>query len=172
MITAEQQKWLDHLSDTDQIKVVAFDPTCEEKFIKIKETVQKLLGSKQSVLHRGASSLKISGQDEIDIYVPVAAKRFNEVVNQMKAIFDEPRSYYENKRARFVTFIEKKHIDIFVVNETDEDWLRGEKFHAYLLTHPETLDAYRLLKEKNSGQSVREFYRQKIEFINDILAKN
>jgi hypothetical protein len=147
MITAEQQKWLDHLSDSDKISVVPFDSTCEEKFLIIKKTIQHVFGSGQLVLHRGASSLKISGQDEIDIYVPVPAERFAEVVNLMKNLFGNYKSYYQSKRARFVTFEDKKHIDVFVVNETDDDWINGEKFYKYLLTHSETLESYRRLKE-------------------------
>jgi len=36
MITQEQQKWIDHLSDEKKIIIVPFDPTAEEKFQKVK----------------------------------------------------------------------------------------------------------------------------------------
>ena len=36
MLTSEQQKWVDHLSDTDTISIVPFDQTAEEKFIFVR----------------------------------------------------------------------------------------------------------------------------------------
>ena len=170
MIKEEQQKWLDHLSDTKQVAIVAWDPTCEEKFLKIKNQIQNILGKKQAVEHRGASSLKISGQDEIDIYVPVLREKYNETVNLVTQLYGEPKSNYPLKRARFTTEIDGKHIDTFVINATDEGWKNSELFHNYLLSNPKTLEEYRKLKEKFSGKSVKEYYKEKTEFINEILA--
>lgn len=72
MITKAQQEWLDHLSDTDLIKIVPYDKNSPEIFNKVKKLAIEALGDNFEVLHRGASYLEISGQDEIDIYVPVS----------------------------------------------------------------------------------------------------
>lgn len=170
MITSEQQQWLDHLSDTDTIAVVPWDPTAENKFLQIKEAVQAILGKEQVVLHRGATSLKISGQDEIDIYVPVSAGEFDETVRVISNLY-KLKSLYALKRARLVTSIDNKHIDVFVVNKDDNNWIDGEIFTNYLLNHANALEEYRKLKENASGKTVREYYTRKIEFINEILAK-
>ncbi len=45
------------------------------------------------------------------------------------------------------------------------------KFENYLKEHPQALEEYRKLKELGDGLSTREYYRRKIEFINDILEK-
>lgn len=171
MLTTEQQKWIDHLSDTDTVAVIPFDPTCEEKYIQAKNSVQNFFGKGQEVLHRGASALKISGQDEIDVYVPVPLSDFNQASEKMKTIFGDPKSFYPSKRARFVAEVAQKHVDVFVINREDANWLDSEKFHSHLLSHPTDLEAYRKLKEESAGQSVREYYRRKTEFINEILAK-
>lgn len=171
MITSEQQTWLDHLSDTETVKVIAYDQTAEKKFQQIKKIIQNLLGSQQSVIHCGASFFKISGQDEIDVYVPVPAKDFNASAGKLATLFGEPRSNYPFKRARFVTSVDKKHIDVFVINNEDKGWLDLLIFQAYLTTHPQELENYELLKEQAAGQSTREYYRQKIEYINAIIAK-
>ena len=171
MITKEQQDWLDHLNDNDEVVVVPYDSTCEEKFLQIKKQVQKLLGDQQRVEHRGASSLKISGQDEIDIYIPVAKKNYNKIVTIITELYGKPRSNYTLKRARFVTTIGGKHIDVFVINEEDHGWKDSELFHNFLLSHPDILDEYSKLKESSQGKSTQAYYTDKIKFINKILSK-
>jgi GrpB-like predicted nucleotidyltransferase (UPF0157 family) len=169
MLTSEQRIWLDHLSNTDKVSIVPFDPSCRDKFLQVKNKIQGILGKRQKVEHRGASSLKISGQDEIDVYVPVPKKRFDKAVKEISAVFGQARSLYPFKRARFATFVNQKHVDVFVVNQEDGGWKNSEAFHKYLLRHQKTLVAYRELKENAAGKSVREYYRIKIEFINRVL---
>lgn len=169
MLTPEQEKWIDHLSDTDQIKIVLFDVTAEEKFQAVKARMQTVLGSDMTVEHRGATSLGISGQDEIDVYIPVSPTGFDSTVTILKALFGEPRSYYPAKRARFVTEEAGKHIDIFPINQESSDWKNLVQFETYLSEHPEKLDEYRELKESGNRLSVREYYRRKTLFINEVL---
>ena len=171
MISEEQQIWLDHLDDTDQVKILPYDETAEEKFQKVKSDIQNFLGPEQIVEHRGASSLKISGQNEIDIYLPIIASKFDELIISITNLYGNPKSLYPLKRARFTTLVEEKRIDIFVVNSEDHSWTDLNIFHNYLLSHPAELENYRILKENLSGLSTRKYYQQKIEFINDILAR-
>lgn len=170
MITEKQQKWIDHLSATDKIKIVPFDPTAGAKFQKIKQKIQDSLGKDISVFHRGASSLGISGQDEIDIYVPEPPTQFNPLIEPLKELFGEPGSHYPLERVHFVTEIDGKHIDVFLINEECEGWINGVKFENYIRSHPEALEEYRKLKEAGNGLSGRAYYTRKIEFFNDILA--
>jgi GrpB-like predicted nucleotidyltransferase (UPF0157 family) len=171
MLTPDQEKWINHLSDTKTIKIVPFDPTCEEKYLQVKVAVQRVLGADQDVVHSGASSLGISGQDEIDIYVPVSAKDFNKGVERIKNLYGDARSFYPLKRAHFVTAITGKHIDIFVINEEDAGWKDSLLFMSFLRSHSEALETYRRFKESNAGLTMREYYRRKTEFINEILSK-
>ena len=105
-----------------------FDPTAQEKFEKIKAIIQSKLGTSVMVEHHGATSLGISGQDEIDIYLPVSPHAFNESVVLLTGLFGEPRSNYALQRARFVTSEAGKHIDVFVINKEHPTWLDGIKF--------------------------------------------
>jgi GrpB-like predicted nucleotidyltransferase (UPF0157 family) len=171
MITPEQEKWLLHLSDTDVVKIYPADPKANEKFEKIKQQIQSVLGKNINVLHKGATSLGISGQGELDIYIPVSAKDFDSMVNSVANIFDKPKSFYPLERARFITFIDNTKAEIFVINENGKDWVNSCKFENFLQKNPETLEAYKILKEKGQGLSTRTYYLRKIEFINDILAK-
>ena len=171
MLTKEQEKWIEHLSDTDKIEIVLFDPHSQAEFEGIKSLIQSKLGSTVRVEHHGASSMGISGQNEIDIYVPVPASLFDSFINKMTEIFGEPHRIYPLERARFNAGDDKKKIDVHLVNEEHDNWRNSEKFETYLKTHPEALEQYRILRENGDGLTIREYYRQKVEFINDILAK-
>lgn len=171
MITKSQKKWLDHLSDTDLIKIVPYDTKSPLIFNRVRKAVNKALGEGHKVVHRGASYLKISGQDEIDIYVPVSPADFNKTVKRLTETFSKPKSLYPLIRARFRLEGFDKHIDVFVINKEDKNWTDSEKFTNYLIKHPRIFEEYRQLKENSDGLSVRDYYTRKIEFINNILTK-
>ena len=116
MLTPDQEKWIAHISDQDAIAIVPFDPTAQQKFEAVKNRIQAVLGMDTRVEHRGATSMGISGQDEIDIYIPVPEDQFNSLVAPLTTAFGRPRSHYPLERARFVTFEDGKHIDIFLIN--------------------------------------------------------
>ncbi len=169
MLNPKQKRWVNHLSDTDKIKIIPYDPTSEEKFQMVKERVQKALGKKYHIEHRGASGMGISGQDEIDTYIPVSVEEFDSLIPKLKELFGEPGSHYPLDRVRFKTFIDGKRIDIYLINKEASSWLDGVKFENYIKSHPESLDEYRKLKEDGNGLSIREYYRRKIIFMNEIL---
>ncbi len=169
MLTPEQEKWIARLSDIKTITIVPFDITAEEKFQRVRAKIQEALGQDVRIEHHGATSLGISGQDEIDVYLPVSPARFEALVEALKSRFGEPRSFYPLKRARFVTEENGKHIDIFPINEESVDWKNLVKFETILRSDPAKLEEYRRLKESGNGLSTREYYRRKLEFINKIL---
>lgn len=171
MITEEQQKWLGHLDDTDNVCVGPWDRTAEDKYQTVKAQIQVVLSKDCRVEHRGASSLKISGQNEIDVYVPVKSTQFDSAVSVLTRIYENPRSNYHLKRARFATFVQGKHVDVFVVNEDDIDWNDSEIFHKFLLTHPNKLLEYCKLKEALAGSSTKAYYTAKTEFINEVVSE-
>ncbi|MDD2822746.1 MAG: GrpB family protein [Candidatus Daviesbacteria bacterium] len=171
MLTQDQKKWIAHLSNKDTITIVPFDPTAEQKYQKIKQKIQDILGKDIPVEHRGATSLGISGQNEIDIYIPISPAKFNSLIKPLSNIFGQPRSLYPLERVRFVTEEDGKHIDIFLINKKHNGWINGIKFENYLRVNSKKLDEYRKLKENGNGISVREYYKRKIEFINLIIKK-
>jgi GrpB-like predicted nucleotidyltransferase (UPF0157 family) len=171
MLTPAQQKWVDHLSDTDKIKIFPYDPTVEEKFQKIKFEIQSVIGTEFEILHRGASALGISGQKEIDIYIPMPAETIEELAPKMEVVFGKPKSVYVLERTKFIAKIDTTKIEIMLTNQKHQSWIDGEKHFNYLKQNPEELEQYRKLKEDGDGVSVREYYRRKIEYINEILSK-
>ena len=171
MIRPEQETWLAHLDDTNHTDIVAYDPSVLNKFERIKEGIQSVLGTKREVVHRGATSLGISGQGELDIYILVKAEEFNFLLKQLEGLFGKPGSVYPLERARFVTVIDGTKAEVFIVGEESKSWTDGNRFENYLRKHPMALSKYAELKESGRGLSTRAYYRRKIEFINSILEK-
>ncbi|MBX7046154.1 MAG: GrpB family protein [Ignavibacteria bacterium] len=171
MLTEKQEKWVQGLSIESIISIVPFDESCHEKFERLKSFIQSKLGRQQPVLHRGASNLCISGQDEIDIHIPVPAKEFDNSIILLSELFGTARGYYPLERARFNTTEEGKKIEIFLLNEESPEYIKGKKFHEYLIDNPEVLEQYRILKESGNGLTTQEYYRRKLEFMNVIYEK-
>lgn len=171
MLSKKQQTWLNHLSSEKKINILPYDPRVNEIFFKIKSKIQDNLGKDIRVKHRGASSLGISGQDEIDVYVPVPPSEFDSYIPKMSKVFGEPRSLYPLERVRFSEEIDGKKIDLFLINEEHDDWINGCKFENYLKSHPIDLERYKKLKEEMDGFTVKDYYTRKNEFINKILKK-
>lgn len=169
MITPEQQQWLDHLSDTDTVQVVPYDTNAPRKFSQIKQRLRESLGDEFEIVHRGASALGISGQGELDVYIPTLPEAFVPTIELVAKKLGRPRSVYPFQRARFVTAVERTKVEVFVINVQSQDWIDGLYFETFLKNHPTYLEDYRLLKEEAAGQSTREYYRRKLEFINDIV---
>ncbi|HOX40777.1 MAG TPA: GrpB family protein [bacterium] len=171
MLTPEQERWINHLSDDDKVIIKPFDSSAVEKFEAVKQRILSTLGDQTRVEHCGATSLGISGQDEIDIYVPALVEKFDILLPQLRSIFGEPKSLYPGERVRFTIEEKGKHIDVFLINEFSSGWIDSVKFETYLKTHPGALADYQRLKEDGNGMSTREYYRRKIHFINEILSR-
>ncbi len=169
MLTPEQEQWVNHLSDETKIKIIPFDPRAENIFNAVATRIYATIGPSTPFHHSGATSLGISGQDEIDTYIPISIENFGEYILKLTELFGQAKKIYPEDRAHFITNQDGKHVDIYLINKDAPSWTNGVIFHDYLKSHPEALERYRILKEDGSGLSVREYYRQKTEFINEIL---
>lgn len=172
-LTAKQKKWVNHLSNDNKIVIIPFDKNAEGIFQNVKKTIQKNTDIEE-VIHAGATALKISGQNEIDIFVPILNNQFKKYIKEFSKLFGSPKSMYEGDRARFTFKNRNKRIDVFLINKRKANWKNHVVFESYLKTHPKELVQYEKLKERGGGLSTREYYRQKTEYINKILkvAKN
>lgn len=169
MLSKEKEAWLQKLPSDKQVTIVPFDPTAEVKYEEIKRRIQNVLGTHIPVVHRGSTSLGISGQDEIDVYIPTPPKHFNELFEDLKKLFGEPRSILPLQRIRFVTDVDGKHIDLFLINKEHSDWIDGTKFEAICRENSEIKQKYQQLKEDMNGWTIQDFYRKKNEFIASVL---
>lgn len=171
MLTKKDIHWLKHLSNSKKVKIVPYNPKSKEVFEKQKKEILDILGQNVEILQRGATGMGIPGQGEIDIFIPVPLDRFNGFIKKLKKAYGDPKSFSLNNRVRFNHRVKDIDIEIILVNQDSEGWKKNIAFEKYLNNHPEALEKYRKLKESNNRIGIKEYYRKKIEFINDILEK-
>lgn len=169
MLTREQEEWVNSLSDR-QISIVPYDPRTERLFKSVEKKIHGILGVDVAIEHCGASSLGISGQDEIDISIVTTRDRFADYVSRLDGRLGTVASWYED-RVRFKLKEDGKKIDLKVIDKDHGSYRESKMFEEHLRTHLGDLERYRILKEHCNGMTVKEYYRRKIEFINDILAR-
>ncbi|MDD2758245.1 MAG: GrpB family protein [Patescibacteria group bacterium] len=168
MLTTEQRKWVNHLSDTNKISIVPFSPKTKKIFKLIKKDLTKILG-KTRISLRGSTALGIAGQGEIDLYIPTSEKNFNAYLDKLIKHLGQAGSIYPLRRVRFVKYIDGIKIEIFLINKNHSDWKNLLRFEKILKSSPSALKRYERLKLQNNGSSLRDYYTKKIEFMNKIL---
>ena len=131
MLTPEQEKWVESLSSDRKIFIVPYDSGTEDLFTRVKKKIYSVLGLNVTVEHCGASSLGISGQDEIDISIVVSKEKFEEYIPKLEKIFGPVRSLYQD-RARFEVREDGKKIDLKIVDANHPNYLEGKRFENYL----------------------------------------
>ena len=171
MLTSEQEKWINHLPDDNAVEIRPYDFRAREIFFRLAKQMRSEIEENIKIELRGSTKLGISGQGELDIYVPVPPESFKLMLGRMEKVLGAPGSVYPGRRARFVRYTEGTKAEIFLINEESDDWTGCLKFENYLETHPEALATYEKMKLGGDGLSTREYYRRKNEFINDIFAK-
>ncbi|HEX7724114.1 MAG TPA: GrpB family protein [Candidatus Paceibacterota bacterium] len=169
MLTKEQEEWVNHLRERP-IPIVPYDPRTPELFAAVEARIKRILGPEAVVVHCGASSFGISGQDEIDVSIECEASEFDSYVVCLEKEFGAVKSRYPD-RARFEVKQDGKKIDLKLCDRRHPNYVAGKIFEDFLHKNPADLERYRILKEKNNGVSVKEYYRQKNEFINEILER-
>lgn len=171
MLTKEDINWLKRLSNSTRVKIIPYNPKVKDVFEKLKKEILAILGKNVKVLHLGATGFSISGLGEIDLVIPTSLDNFSEFIEKLKKVYGEPASFSPNNRVRFNHKIDDINVEIVIVNQNSEGWRRNLAFDKYLKTHPKELESYRKLKEDCNGIGIKKYYRRKIKFINDILAK-
>jgi GrpB-like predicted nucleotidyltransferase (UPF0157 family) len=169
MLTPDQEKWIEHLSN-NPISIHPYNPESKEAFEKLKKELQDILGNIE-IVHRGASSLEISGKGELDIYIPVIESQFDHYLKKLMQAYGKPGSLYPLERVRFNRKVDGIEAEIFLINKKAQGWIDGQTFENYVKAHPDVLAEYAKLKESLNGLPTKEYYRKKLEFYNEILEK-
>ncbi len=171
MITDKQRLWLDHLSTSNKTIISPFNPKVKDDFLELKREIQETLGNDVSITLRGSSSLEISGKGELDIYIPVDPKEFEMIFKKLVIAYGEPKSHYQNERARFNIKTRNSKAEVFLINKDSEGWKQMNIFEKWLKNHPEDLKKYEELKLKLVGRNSKDYYTEKMIFFNSIIDK-
>lgn len=171
MLTKDNKDWLKRFSNKKRISIIPFDSIARSIFEQEKRRIKNILSNSVKVVHRGATSLGISGQGDVDVYIPVRKDKFDAYLRKLIQVYGEPISLYPGERAKFNKIRHKTLTEIILINTNTEAWKKGVVFERYLKAHSQYLKEYKLLKENCDGMTLREYYTRKTEFINQILTK-
>lgn len=160
----------DYLSKIPENKVVKIFPYSEEIEGIVKGITNKISSvlPKLKVRHMGASSLKMSGQGDIDIYIFSNTKDFDKCKPTLVRIFGDPVS--EKFDSIAWKFEDKNHeVELYLTDPTSKPMQRQIKVFEILKENLILRKEYEELKDKMDGKMFKEYQRKKYEFYHKIL---
>jgi len=116
----------------------------------------------------GASALKISGQNDIDLYILSPVADFDQHLPLLVKQFGDPISS-QPASVRWVRTEDGFDVEIYLTDPQTESVQRQMKVFELLRDHSDLCKEYELLKLAAANLSLREYQRCKYEFYNRIL---
>ena len=167
MLTWGEEDYLSKISEDKRVKIFPYDEEVGKIAEGITSKVHKVMPELE-VRHMGASSLKLSGQGDIDIYIFAKPEEFGKYKPLLVGIFGD----FKNEKYDSVAwkFEEGGHdVELYLTDPTSEPMQRQIKVTQKLKENKALRDEYEKLKAELDGKSFREYQRRKYEFYHKIL---
>lgn len=170
MLTSDEIDYLNKIPSDKVVKIYPYNPQVEKVVITIIDSIQQTYPSLE-IIHMGASALKISGQNDLDIYAFSDPKDFNKYLPGIIEIFGEPLHKHE-------TFCEWRFqqkgfdIELYLTAKNSKTMQKQIKVFETLKNDPALLKEYENLKSSMNGKSFKEYQEKKYEFYHKILGND
>lgn len=167
MLSKDEIDYLEKISKNKKVYIYPFDPKLIETAEEIIKTINNIYPNLE-IKHMGASALKISGQNDLDIYAFSNPTNFGKYLPGLTKILGEPIRKHE-------TFIEwgfdKYGFSVqFYLTQKDSLTMQKQiKVFEILKNNPDLLKEYENLKSSLNGKSFKEYQVKKYEFYHKIL---
>ncbi|PIP57976.1 hypothetical protein COX03_00110 [Candidatus Woesebacteria bacterium CG22_combo_CG10-13_8_21_14_all_39_10] len=167
MLTKDELDFLNKIPADKKVYIYSFNP----KAVKVAEDLIQSINNiypDLEVKHLGTSALRISGQNDIDIYAFSDPKDFDRFLPDLTKLFGKPLHKHE-------TFIEWKFkkdsfdIEFYLTAKDSETMKKQIKVFETLKSNGKLLKEYEKLKESMNRKSFREYQEKKYEFYHRIL---
>ena len=169
MLTSDELDYLNKIPADKTVKIYPYNPKITEVVEEIVDSINKAYPDLE-IKHMGASALKISGQNDIDIYTFSDPKNFDRYLPGLTKLLREPLHKHE-------TFCEwkfkKEGIDIeFYLTAKDSKTMQKQiRVFEKLRDNSDLLKEYENVKSSMNGKSFKEYQEKKYEFYHRILEK-
>jgi GrpB-like predicted nucleotidyltransferase (UPF0157 family) len=165
MIKESQRKYLESLTPerlNSKVYVQPYDPKIEKIAEKIIGKIRKLIPN-VDVRFLGASALKISGQNDIDIYILTPKESKENYINLLK----DELGPWPTRKWKW----SEEGIEISVYLSDPDDYKLKEQLDLFeiLTTNKQVLREYEDLKESMNGSTYEDYQTAKYEFYNKVL---
>lgn len=168
MVTKDEEDFLSKQKDRI-VSVKPFNPNCRKVS---QDIIKKILSVSPdaNVRHLGASSLGLSGQNDVDLYVLSKPEDFDKYLPGLIKLFSETvwRKYDSNAWKFKQDGIE---VELYLTDPTSKPMKRQLGVYEALKSNRTLQKEYEALKEKFNGKSWLEMQKAKYEFYHKILDK-
>lgn len=166
MLTENQQKYLSTIPES---KIVSINPYSEDISVIATETIDKIkvIVPELTVLYIGASALKISGQNDIDINILTDKSEFDKYVPKLNKLLGKPTSV--GSSIEWTTTKGGYEQTVYLTDSESEGLKEQVRTFNLLRDNSNLLKEYETLKQEMNGGSYKEYQRRKYEFYNKIL---
>lgn len=170
MLTTDEIDYLNKIPKDKKVRIYPFNSRVTEIAEEIINSVHRIYPDLE-IKHMGASSLKISGQNDIDIYAFSNPNDFEKYLPGLIKVFGKPLHKHK-------TFIEwgfnKVGFDVqFCLTQKDSPTMQKQiKVFEILKNNPKLLKEYEDLKSSMNGKSFKEYQEKKYEFYHKALSSD
>jgi len=167
MFTKEENDYLSKIPKNKIVKIFPFNRNITKIAEEIITSVNNIYPDLE-IKHMGASALKISGQNDIDIYAFSDPKDFSKFLPELIKLFGKPINKHE-------TFYEWKFnkndfdIEFYLTAKNSKTMKEQIKVFEILKNNKNLLKEYKHLKESMNGQSFKKYQEKKYIFYKKIL---
>ncbi|NMC60507.1 MAG: hypothetical protein GYA51_14150 [Candidatus Methanofastidiosa archaeon] len=169
MLTPDEIDYLKKIPKDKIVKIYPYDPKTSSIAKDVIKSVNRIYPN-LIVKQMGASALKISGQNDLDIFAFSDPKDFEKYLPGLANLFGNPLHKHE-------TFCEWKFkkdgfdIEFYLTARDSETMQRQIKTFENLKNKSALLKEYEQLKQSMNGKSFKEYQEKKYEFYHKILDK-
>lgn len=166
MLLPGQKDYLSKLSPERAMAKVSVKPW-DLRILPVAENIIKRIKNKipeADVRFMGASALKISGQNDIDIYVLCSDEIKDAYTEKLKELFGEKT---KEKKWKFIE--DGFEISVYISNPEDQKQKEQIEIFEIFKSNPKILKEYEELKLSMNGKTYKEYQIVKYEFYNRVL---
>lgn len=167
MFTSDEIEYINKIPRDKKVIFRSYDkniPIIVSEYInKIKSVEPKL-----KIVHIGSSSLKISGQGDIDILVLCSSDTFNKHRTIISKVLGEPLKGINIIEWHFEK--DGHDIEVYLSDPDDERTKRQLKVWDILKNNSNKLTEYESLKTTAANLSYKEYQKRKFEFYHNLLS--
>ncbi|MDP3994851.1 MAG: GrpB family protein [bacterium] len=167
MLTKDEKDSLSKIPKNKKVKIITYNTEVTRMAKKIIVSI-KTVYPNINIEHMGASALKISGQNDIDIYAFSDSSDFDEYLLGLIRLFGKPL----HKHKTFIEWKFKKNnfdIELYLTDKNSETMKRQITVFEQLKNDKDLLREYEILKESMNNKPFRDYQKKKYEFYHRVL---
>jgi GrpB-like predicted nucleotidyltransferase (UPF0157 family) len=166
MLSWDEEDYLSKIPEDKRVEIIPFDP-------RITEISEELIGRVHiavpdlEVRHMGASSLGLSGQNDIDVYIFCKEENYAKYLPKIEKVFGPKIPGISS--VKWSMNIEGFEIEMYLTDPSSPTMKRQIAVFEALKKNGKLREEYEKLKESLNGTSFKEYQRNKYEFYHRIL---